>query len=76
MPNKTKTSTAPVLVGYPLLQTIQSPMDLRQLERTQLGQLANELRAYVLESVSKTCPTARPRAASDVVLSCSCWRSL
>ncbi len=54
MPNKTKTSTAPVLVGYPLLQTIQSPMDLRQLERTQLGQLANELRAYVLESVSKT----------------------
>ena len=54
MSNKTKTSTAPVLVGYPLLQTIQSPMDLRQLERTQLGQLANELRAYVLESVSKT----------------------
>ena len=54
MPNKTKTSAAPVAPGYPLLQTIQSPMDLRQLERTQLAQLADELRAYLLESVSKT----------------------
>jgi 1-deoxy-D-xylulose-5-phosphate synthase len=54
MSNKTKTGPAPLTGGYPLLQTIHSPMDLRQLERAQLGQLADELRAYVLESVSKT----------------------
>ena len=54
MPNKTKTSLAPVNGSYPLLQTIQSPMDLRQLARDQLWQLADELRAYLLESVSKT----------------------
>ena len=40
--------------SYPLLQTINDPADLRQLPRTQLGALADELRAYVLESVSKT----------------------
>ncbi len=39
---------------YSLLQTIQSPGDLRHLQREQLGQLATELRAYLLESVSKT----------------------
>jgi 1-deoxy-D-xylulose-5-phosphate synthase len=39
---------------YSLLQTIQSPVDLRQLRREQLGHLATELRAYLLESVSKT----------------------
>ena len=37
-----------------LLDTIDSPADLRALERTQLPQLADELRAFVLESVSKT----------------------
>ncbi|MFN4360398.1 MAG: 1-deoxy-D-xylulose-5-phosphate synthase [Hylemonella sp.] len=40
--------------SYPLLQTINDPTDLRQLPRAQLGALADELRAYVLESVSKT----------------------
>jgi 1-deoxy-D-xylulose-5-phosphate synthase len=39
---------------YSLLQTIHSPMDLRQLQPEQLGQLATELRAYLLESVAKT----------------------
>ena len=39
---------------YSLLQTIQSPGDLRHLQREQLGHLATELRAYLLESVSKT----------------------
>jgi 1-deoxy-D-xylulose-5-phosphate synthase len=37
-----------------LLQTINTPADLRRLERTQLHALADELRQYVLESVSKT----------------------
>ncbi len=37
-----------------LLKTINAPSDLRHLPRTQLGQLADELRAYVLDSVSKT----------------------
>ena len=37
-----------------LLETINSPADLRQLTRSQLKPLADELRAYVLDSVSKT----------------------
>ena len=37
-----------------LLQHIQSPSDLRQLPREQLRPLADELRAYLLDSVSKT----------------------
>jgi len=39
---------------YELLKTIDDPAQLRTLERKQLRQLADELRAYVLESVSKT----------------------
>ncbi|MBK8063738.1 MAG: 1-deoxy-D-xylulose-5-phosphate synthase [Betaproteobacteria bacterium] len=39
---------------YELLKTIEDPAALRRLERRQLGQLADELRAYVLDSVSKT----------------------
>ena len=39
---------------YELLKTIDDPAQLRSLERKQLQQLADELRAYVLESVSKT----------------------
>src|SRR5947207_851234 len=39
---------------YGLLKTIDEPSQLRSLERRQLVQLADELRAYVLESVSKT----------------------
>ena len=41
-------------ISYPLLQTIHSPVDLRHLQRDRLGDLATELRAYLLESVSKT----------------------
>ncbi|GAB3649425.1 1-deoxy-D-xylulose-5-phosphate synthase [Ramlibacter alkalitolerans] len=37
-----------------LLQTINDPADLRRLPRPQLGPLADELRAYVLESVART----------------------
>jgi 1-deoxy-D-xylulose-5-phosphate synthase len=39
---------------YALLRTIDDPAQLRALERRQLAQLVAELRAYVLESVSKT----------------------
>ena len=37
-----------------LLSTIQSPADLRRLSRAQLHPLAKELRAFLLDSVSKT----------------------
>ena len=37
-----------------LLETINDPVDLRRLPRTQLPLLADELRAYVLESVART----------------------
>ena len=37
-----------------MLNTINSPADLRQLSRLQLKPLAAELRAFVLDSVSKT----------------------
>ena len=39
---------------YKLLETINSPADLRKLSRRDLGALATELRAFVLESVSRT----------------------
>ncbi len=39
---------------YPLLQTIDDPADLRALPRAELRVLADELRAYLLDSVSKT----------------------
>jgi 1-deoxy-D-xylulose-5-phosphate synthase len=39
---------------YELLKTINDPAELRKLDKKQLQQLADELRAYVLDSVSKT----------------------
>jgi len=39
---------------YPLLNKIDDPADLRKLDRRELQTLADELRAYVLESVSRT----------------------
>jgi 1-deoxy-D-xylulose-5-phosphate synthase len=39
---------------YELLNTINYPHELRQLERSQLPRLADELRAFLLESVSST----------------------
>ena len=39
---------------YPLLDTINDPSQLRELERNELAQLANELRNFLIESVSKT----------------------
>ncbi|WP_421882336.1 1-deoxy-D-xylulose-5-phosphate synthase [Methylibium sp.] len=40
--------------SYPLLSTIDQPADLRGLSRTELKQLAQELRDHVLTSVSQT----------------------
>ena len=39
---------------HPLLETINSPAELRRLPRAQLKVVADELRAYLLESVSRT----------------------
>jgi 1-deoxy-D-xylulose-5-phosphate synthase len=39
---------------FPLLDKIESPADLRKLDRGQLPQLARELRAFLLRSVSQT----------------------
>ncbi len=39
---------------YDLLETIDSPQQLRELERKQLPALAGELRAFLIESVSQT----------------------
>ncbi|MDB5999263.1 MAG: deoxyxylulose-5-phosphate synthase, partial [Rhizobacter sp.] len=41
-------------MNHPLLQTIGSPADVRRLSRQELKQLANELRAFMLDSVSRT----------------------
>ncbi|THF60598.1 1-deoxy-D-xylulose-5-phosphate synthase [Pseudothauera rhizosphaerae] len=39
---------------YPLLERITSPGDLRALDRRELRPLADQLRAFLIESVSKT----------------------
>lgn len=38
----------------PLLDKIEFPQDIRRLQKSQLPQLADELRSYLLDSVSKT----------------------
>jgi 1-deoxy-D-xylulose-5-phosphate synthase len=43
-----------LMATYPLLATIEDPADLRRLDRRHLTQLAQELRAYILDSVSAT----------------------
>jgi 1-deoxy-D-xylulose-5-phosphate synthase len=39
---------------YPLLTRVNVPADLRKLERSQLSALADEVRAFIIDSVSKT----------------------
>ncbi len=39
---------------YPLLFSVDSPTDLRELDESKLPQLSDELRRYVVECVSKT----------------------
>jgi 1-deoxy-D-xylulose-5-phosphate synthase len=41
-------------MSFPLLETINSPAELRELPRDRLPALAEELRAFLVESVSKT----------------------
>ena len=41
-------------MAYPLLSRVDSPADLRRMGRAELKTLAAELRAYVIDSVSKT----------------------
>lgn len=42
------------LLNIPILNTIDSPLQLRQLERKQLAPLAQELRTFLINSVAKT----------------------
>ena len=44
----------PPMTDTPLLDTISTPAQLRELDRKQLPQLTEELRQFVVESVSKT----------------------
>jgi 1-deoxy-D-xylulose-5-phosphate synthase len=48
------TVSQPPTKQYPLLETIDDPRDLRKLDRRDLGQLSNELRDFILHSVSTT----------------------
>ncbi len=41
-------------MSYPLLETIDSPADVRRLDRHQLQQLATELRGFLLHSIAQT----------------------
>jgi len=47
-------SYRPTAHPYPLLSRIDSPADLRGLSSAELGQLAEELRAFLIDSVSRT----------------------
>lgn len=42
------------MTSFPLLQTINDPADLRRLSRAELKQLATQLRAFMIETVSQT----------------------
>ncbi|MBL8448180.1 MAG: hypothetical protein JNJ44_12285, partial [Zoogloeaceae bacterium] len=42
------------MAAYPLLARIDSPADLRTLDRETLHALADELRDFLIESVSRT----------------------
>ncbi len=41
------------LNNYPLLKEINSPADLRRLESTELQQVANEVRQFLIDSISR-----------------------
>jgi 1-deoxy-D-xylulose-5-phosphate synthase len=40
--------------SFPLLESIESPADLRRVDRAELPQLARELRAFLLQTVAQT----------------------
>ena len=39
---------------FPILAQIDSPLDLRELDESQLPELAEEIRAFLLQSLSST----------------------
>ncbi|MDC1286929.1 1-deoxy-D-xylulose-5-phosphate synthase, partial [Gammaproteobacteria bacterium] len=41
-------------LSFPILARIESPDDLRELDESELPELASELRAFLLQSLSKT----------------------
>jgi 1-deoxy-D-xylulose-5-phosphate synthase len=50
----TDSQSASAVSGYPLLSRIDAPADLRALNRDELGQLAEEVRAFLIDCVSRT----------------------
>jgi len=44
----------PKQIKYPLLDQINIPVDLRQLDKSQLTQAADELRAFLIEKISQS----------------------
>ena len=40
--------------NYPLLDKVNSPLDLRKLDNSELKLLADDIRAYILEVISQT----------------------
>src|SRR6187399_944269 len=42
------------VMGFSLLSKVDSPADIKKLERHQLGQLADELRSFMIRTISKT----------------------
>jgi 1-deoxy-D-xylulose-5-phosphate synthase len=51
--NKQQSEAAPQ-DGYPLLERVNVPEDLRKLDESELVELAGELRRFLIDSVSKT----------------------
>lgn len=56
------------MTSTPLLDTIQIPADLRELDRKQLPQLARELRDFLVDSVSQTGGQAGREGGFDALL--------
>jgi 1-deoxy-D-xylulose-5-phosphate synthase len=54
MPERTPGEPSPEVGRFPLLSEVDLPADLRCLPESQLGELATELRAFLIDSVSRT----------------------
>ena len=49
-----ETDTTVPLTDYPLLARVNTPVDVQQLDEMQLAQLADEVRRFLVETVSRT----------------------
>ncbi len=49
-----ETDTATPLTDYPLLAQVNTPADVQQLDEAMLAQLADELRRFLVETISQT----------------------